>query len=207
MFKLVQCIHLDYFIQHSLLHTIGYEDVVTNANHIFVPFKCRRYNKIILRMPKLMNIIDMHDDVLRLPLYTSDTNYSTSVQKFFFDVEEKVREDVEEGVICAESVAPLLLSSSSTSVLYRTGILELPMHSGVVYYDVQRKEAIEALRRNRAVQVIVELSGVEVREGIARVVLTPLMVYQFETTECAQEVSDEEVDSDMEHFSSNISET
>lgn len=206
MLRQLQCVHLDYFMNHSLIQSIDYEDEVHGRDHLFVPLKCKEFGKIVLRLPKLMNIMDMEDRVLRLPLYTSDTNYSARMQDLFVELESKVSRDIENNELNAKSFHRSLLRSTSTNVIYRTGVLELPLQSWTLLYDVAARKPIDILQKNRAVQVVLHVAGVRLKDGIASLALEPLIVYQFETTHNEQ-ASDDEFDSDADHFSSNISES
>lgn len=206
MFRQLQCVQLDYFIHHQLITTIDYENVVQAKDHVFVPFRCARFNKIVLRLPKLMNILDMEDGVLRLPLYTSDTTYSEGMQALFLQLEDMVAAEVARGRWEARRLHRSLLCSKSSNVIYRTGVLELPLQPWTLLYDVAARRPLEALQRNRAVQVVLHVAGVRVRDGAASLALEPLVVYQFETAH-QEAASDEEIDSDADHFSSNISDS
>lgn len=206
MLRQLQCVQLDYFINHKLIQTIEYEDAVRAKDHLFVPLKCKTFGKIVLRLPKLMNIMDMEDDVLRLPLYTSDTNYSRKMQSLFVELEDRVASDVEAGLLRASIFHHSLLRSNSTNIIYRTGVLELPLQPWTFLYDAAARCRLDSLQKNRAVQVVLHVAGVRISNGIASIALEPLVVYQFEISH--QELaSDDELDSDADHFSSNISES
>lgn len=206
MLRQLQCMHLDYFMNHSLIQSIEYEDEVRGRDHLFVPFKCRTFGKIVLRLPKLMNIMDMEGGVLRLPLYTSDTNYSAKMQDLFVELENKVSTDIEASELNAKQFHRSLLRSNSSNVIYRTGVLELPLQSWTMLYDVAAGKPLDSLQKNRAVQVVLHVAGVRLQNSIATLALEPLVVYQFETTH-QEDASDDELDSDVDHFSSNISDS
>jgi hypothetical protein len=169
--------------------------------------KCSTYNKIILRMPRLMNILDMEDGILRLPLYTSDTAYSMAMQRFFSGLEKGVIEEIESGEIVASEFEPSLLLSNTTNVIYRTGVLQLSPSPNTLIYDVASKKFVEELQKNRAVQAILHVAGVRVQGGVARLWLEPLLLYQFEPAqqEAPSEDESSDFDSETNHFSSNIS--
>lgn len=201
MYRIVQCINLDYFITHNLLNTIQYEYMVNRNDHIFIPFKCTQYNKIILRMPKLMNILDTEAGRLSLPLYTNDTSFSTAMQHFFQRLEKRAMEELE-GLEVESFSSSVIMPGGTTNILYRTGILQLDISPNTLFYDTASKSCIEQLQKNRAVQVILHVAGLKVANGVAALALEPLLIYQFETSQQEEVSDDEEAASD---FSSNIS--